>query len=230
MADWSAETQQVVEMAGVSRPYGHGELEGIYDRFARSYWLSSWLNDRLLGVPRRRRDLMARATGDVLDVACGTGENFRYLRGAASITAIDLSGEMLDRARRRAHELGMEVTLRRMPAESLDFPDGTFDTVVSALSTCTFPEPITALREMKRVASDQGRILLLEHGRSSRPRLARFQDKRADRHYAPAGCRWNQDPIELVRAAGLPVLAHRRSFFGVLHAVEAAPAGNGRPS
>lgn len=216
-----------MKMAGVSEPYSHAQLEGIYDRFARSYWLSSWINDRLLGAQRRRKDLMARAGGNVLDVACGTGENFRYLQGVASITAIDLSREMLEKARRRAHRIGMEVALRRMPAESLDFPDGTFDTVVSALSTCTFPEPVAALLEMARVATDEGRILLLEHGRSSRPWLARFQDNRADRHYAPAGCRWNQDPIKLVRAAGLPVLAHRRSLFGVLHAIEAAPAGNG---
>ena len=63
-----------------------------------------------------------------------------------------------------------------MDAEHLAFKDGSFDTVVSTLGTCTFPDPVEALREMRRVCRPGGTVLLLEHGRSNRAaprRLAR---------------------------------------------------------
>ena len=130
---------------------------------------------------------------------------------------------MLDIARHKAGQLGLSADLRVMDAQQLEFEDGSFDGVVSALSTCTFPDPVTALREMGRVVKPGGRILLFEHGRSSWRLLGRYQDRTAHRHFELAGCRWNQEPLDLVRAAGLTVTAHRRSFFGVFHAIEAQP-------
>ncbi|NIN33964.1 MAG: methyltransferase domain-containing protein, partial [Gammaproteobacteria bacterium] len=95
------------------------------------------------------------------------------------------------------------VDLHVMDAESLTFADNSFDTVVSALSTCTFPDPIAALREMNRVCKPTGQILLVEHGRSSLRPLAHYQDRNAHAHYEKsAGCRWNQEPDQLVMAAG----------------------------
>jgi ubiquinone/menaquinone biosynthesis C-methylase UbiE len=110
-----------------------------------------------------------------------------------------------------------------MDAESLAFPDHTFDTVVSSLTVCTFADPVAALREMARVCRADGRILLLEHGRSDREWLGRWQDRRADRHAKALGCRWNREALELIRQAGLAVIAARRVFFGIFHVVEAKP-------
>ena len=110
-----------------------------------------------------------------------------------------------------------------MDAESLAFPSHTFDTVVSALTVCTFANPVAALREMARVCRADGRLLLLEHGRSDREWLGRWQDRRADRHAKTLGCRWNREPLELVRQAGLGVIAARRVFFGIFHVLEVKP-------
>ncbi len=132
---------------------------------------------------------------------------------------------MVEQARRRAGRLGMEVDVRVMAAEDLDFADGTFDAVTSALSTCTFPDPVGALREMGRVAKAGGRVLLFEHGRSSSGWLARFQERRAEKHYRSAGCRWTQEPDLLVAEAGLRVVEERGAFFGVFRAIQADAAG-----
>jgi ubiquinone/menaquinone biosynthesis C-methylase UbiE len=113
-----------------------------------------------------------------------------------------------------------------LDAEQLEFPDGSFDTVVSTLSTCTFPNPVKALREMKRVCQPDGLILLLEHGHSNFPWLARFQDRHEYQHYQEhAGCRWNQDSLDLVQSAGIRVLNSKRSILGMFHSIEAAPLG-----
>jgi ubiquinone/menaquinone biosynthesis C-methylase UbiE len=110
-----------------------------------------------------------------------------------------------------------------MDAQKLEFPDASFDTVTSALSTCTFPDPIQALQEMKRVCRTDGLILLLEHGHSRLPWLANFQDRNVLKHYhRHAGCRWNQDPLDLVKAAGLIVRSSKRFGLGMFHAITAA--------
>lgn len=199
------------------------DIQNKYDEFASKYNLEEWINNHIFGVKRLRRQLFGQAGGKVLDVAAGIGGNFPYLPQQSEITAIDLSPGMLDKARVRAKELGLKVTFQVMDAEALDFPDDTFDTVISSLSTCTFPDPIGALREMARVVKPDGQILLLEHGRSSWKLLGWHQDRTAHSHYAAAGCRWNQEPLELIQSAGLSVVKAQRHLAGVFHAIEARP-------
>lgn len=199
---------------------GTGEIRRAYDEFAPNYRRYAWFENTLLGLNRQRRRLMGRASGAILDVACGTGENFTYLPAASRITAVDLSPGMVAQAERRAHELGRPIQTLTMDASALQFPDDSFDTVVSALATCTFPDPIAALKEMERVCKPDGRILLLEHGRSRVDWIGRYQDRRAHSHFQAAGCRWNQEPVGIVKAAGLEILSANRSFFGVFHTME----------
>jgi ubiquinone/menaquinone biosynthesis C-methylase UbiE len=108
-------------------------------------------------------------------------------------------------------------------AQTLPFRDKSFDTVVSSLSTCTFPDPVAALKEMARVCRPTGKILLLEHGRSDRERLGCWQDRHADQFAKPLGCNWNREPLELTKDAGLKVVRGRRTFFGIFHQIEAVP-------
>jgi ubiquinone/menaquinone biosynthesis C-methylase UbiE len=110
-----------------------------------------------------------------------------------------------------------------MDGEDLPFSAHRFDTVVDTLNLCTYPDPLRALREMARVRRPDGRILLLEHGRSSCPGLGRWQDRRAEAHAQRLGCRWNREPLELVRQAGLDVVEAERFFFGIFHCIAAAP-------
>jgi ubiquinone/menaquinone biosynthesis C-methylase UbiE len=207
--------------ASEGRPMSLDEIRAVYSEQADTLDRMAWL-DRLL-VGRYRRRLFAKATGRVLDVACGMGTNSGYLPETVEYVGIDISPEMLAKAERRFDELERGDTLREMDAQALEFPDGTFDTVISSLSTCTFPEPVTALREMSRVCKPDGRILLLEHGRSDIGPIAHFQNWRADAHYEKHGCRWNQEPEEVVSRAGLPILATDSRLLGILTTIEAQP-------
>jgi len=117
----------------------------------------------------------------------------------------------------------MNISFLVADARALPFSDHSFDTVVSSLSTCTFPNPVAALGEMARVCKPSGRVLLLEHGRSNKEWLGRFQDRHADQFAKPLGCHWNREPLELMRTAGLRLVAARRVFFGIFHTIEAQP-------
>jgi ubiquinone/menaquinone biosynthesis C-methylase UbiE len=164
------------------------------------------------------------STGKILEVACGTGQNFLLFAPHSEITAVDLSPNMLEVARANATKHGLNVNLAVRDAEKLEFPDGFFDTVVSTLSTCTFPNPIKALQEIQRVCRPNGLILLLEHGHSNLPFLANYQDRHECQHYEDhAGCRWNQDPLDLVQSASIKVLKSKRNILGMFHSIEATP-------
>jgi ubiquinone/menaquinone biosynthesis C-methylase UbiE len=128
---------------------------------------------------------------------------------------------MLNIAQKRAAKLSMNVSFSLTDAGALPFSNETFDTVVSSLSTCTFPDPVAALKEMARVCRPEGKVLLLEHGRSDRERLARWQDRHADQFAKPLGCHWNREPLAMMRKAGLMVNREQRFFFGIFHQIEA---------
>lgn len=202
--------------------YTSDQIREKYARAARWFDLAEKPQE-FLGMARLRRDLLRRARGEVLEVAVGTGSNLRHYPPGCSITAVDLSPEMLEVARRKAERLGLLISLVEANAEALPFENESFDTVASSLSLCTFPDPVRALHEMARVCRADGRILLLEHGRSDREWLGRFQDRREDAHAKKLGCHWNREPRQLVEEAGLRVSSARRSFFGIFHRIEAAP-------
>lgn len=177
---------------------------------------------RLL-TARHRHSLFEQASGRVLDVACGTGTNRQYLPESTEYVGIDISPEMLVRAESRFEELERDETLLEMDAENLEFEDDSFETVISSMSTCMFPSPVTALDEMGRVCEPDGQVLLLEHGRSDNSVLARLQDWRADARYQKMGCQWNQEPLDIVTKSGLAVRESDSSLLGLITAIEAQP-------
>lgn len=198
------------------------EIARKYDRFARWYDLIEGIPD-LIWIRKMRKRLLHSAAGQVLEVAVGTGKNLPHYPRSYKIIAVELSNGMLQRARQRAMDLGISVSFVLADSAALPFSRGVFDTVVSTLTTCTFPNPESALREMGRVCKPEGRILLIEHGRSDREWLARWQDRRDEAHAKQLGCHWNREPLRLAQQAGLKVAAARRSFFGMFHEIEAEP-------
>jgi len=198
------------------------EISEKYNRFARWYDLVEGIPD-LFGVRELRRRLLSNLTGEVLEVAVGTGKNLRYYPASCRITAVDVSSEMLNMAQNRAAKLSKAIAFLLADAETLPFSDQSFDTVVSSLSTCTYSNPVSALQEMARVCKSTGRVFLLEHGRSDRNMLGRWQDRHEDSFAMRLGCHWNREPLELVRRAGLKICSSRRVFFGVFHQIEATP-------
>jgi ubiquinone/menaquinone biosynthesis C-methylase UbiE len=185
--------------------------------------LARWQRLDRLFAGRYRRRQFSDANGRVLDVACGTGQNFRYLSSSSEVVGIDISGEMLAHARTELDRLDLDGTVHQMDAQALDFDDDSFDTVISSFSTCTFPDPIAVLHEMERVCTPDGEILLLEHRHSDAAPLAWLQDWRAESHYEKNGCRLNHDPLKTVEQADLNVENTSTAFFGLISAIEITP-------
>jgi ubiquinone/menaquinone biosynthesis C-methylase UbiE len=164
-----------------------------------------------LGLWKLRRKTLRDAEGRVLEVGVGTGLNFRHYEKVTELIGIDPDPGLLARARRRARDLRFPVHLEAGDAQALPFPDASFDTVVATLVFCTVPDALKGLREMRRVLRPGGRVYLLEHVRSERPRMARFQDL-----ITPAwrrmmgGCHLNRETHRTVREAGFEIDEEKR--------------------
>ncbi len=151
-------------------PDRNDAVASTYRRIAPLYDLVDlpfeWLRYRPL-----RRTLAGGATGRVLEAGVGTGRNLAWYAAAASVTGVELSPAMLERARPRARAAPCPVHLQQGDITALPFEDGAFDTVVSSFVLCVLPESLrdAALAEMARVCAPDGRIRLLEYQRSRRP-------------------------------------------------------------
>jgi phosphatidylethanolamine/phosphatidyl-N-methylethanolamine N-methyltransferase len=103
----------------------------------------------------------------VLEVGVGTGINAALYPTDCSVTGIDLSSSMLEKARERVARKGVRnVRLLQMDAANVKFADDTFDIVYAPYVISVVPDPVAVAREMRRVCRPGGRIVILNHFRS----------------------------------------------------------------
>ena len=210
---------------GVDR--GEPVMSGETERVRRIYDESAGRYDRQIGFFERllfgggREWVCSQARGEVLEVAVGTGRNLPFYPKEVRLTGVELSPAMLEVARARAQELGVEADLRVADAQALPFPDEAFDTVVMTLSLCTIPDDRQAVAEASRVLKTDGHLLLLEHVRSPvlpvravqrvlDPLFARFQADHLLR-----------EPLDHLQDASLEVERLERSKWGIVERVSA---------
>ncbi len=125
---------------------------------------------------RFHRALGERATGVILDVACGPGVvTAAVAQEAGTVIGLDATEEMLARARDRARDLP-HVSFQAGDAEALPFEDAHFDGVVTRLSLHHFETPANALAEMFRVLKPGGRAVIVDVTADPNPAKSELQN------------------------------------------------------
>jgi ubiquinone/menaquinone biosynthesis C-methylase UbiE len=168
--------------------------------------------DRLMASTERagladiRAQLLADASGHVLEVGAGTGHNLPHYGSAVrTLTLTEPDPSMLHRLQRTADSAGRSSTVLRAPAEDLPFDDASFDTVVSTLVLCGVEDQPRAAREIRRVLRPGGRLLLVEHVRSDDEALARRQDRMNWFCRLFAGCDCNRPTQQTLQRSGFAI-------------------------
>lgn len=155
-----------------------------------------------------RADWIPHARGDVLEVGIGSGLNLRfYSKEVRRIYGVDPSLELQKLALQRTagHAIDVEF-LSQSAEETLPLPDQSVDTVVVTWTLCSIADPSRALRQMKRVLKPSGRLIFIEHGRSSETRVAAWQDRLTPvwKHIG-GGCHLNRKVDALIAEAGFAI-------------------------
>jgi ubiquinone/menaquinone biosynthesis C-methylase UbiE len=187
-----------------------------YAREAQKYDLEMDFWERRLLGSGHRSWACSRAVGDTLEVAIGTGLNLPYYSPDVRLIGIDLTHEMLAKAEIRARSIGREIDLREADAHDLPFTEASFDTVVCTYAMCSVRDEVRVIAEMKRVLRPGGRLILVDHIRSSvKPlywlqRVWEFIPSRTKDEW------WTRRPLIHVIAAGFEMEARDRMRAGVL--------------
>jgi ubiquinone/menaquinone biosynthesis C-methylase UbiE len=166
-----------------------------------------WLNDRLASDPvleEIRAGALAGARGRVVEIGFGSGLNLRhYPRAVRSVVAVEPNLGMHARAAPRISDSHIPVDVVVGTAENLFLPDGEFDTAVSVLTLCSVTDPARVLSELRRVLREDGRLLVMEHGLSRDPGVARWQNRlNRIQNVMACGCNLNRSIATIVESHG----------------------------
>jgi SAM-dependent methyltransferase len=197
------------------RSRGNELRRAAYKEDAATYDREAAFVERWFFGSHHRSWACSKATGTTLEVAVGTGLNLPLYPAAAAVTGIDLTPEMLALARLRAAELGRPVELVLGDAQELPFADATFDTVVSTYAMCSVPDLVQSIGEMRRVLKPRGRLILLDHIRSSVRPIFWIQ-RLMERSPKRTGGELTRRPLLQVEAAGFQIEASDRSRGGMI--------------
>jgi ubiquinone/menaquinone biosynthesis C-methylase UbiE len=178
---------------------------GLYRRFVLPRILDLVMRNGDLTA--HRAQLIRQASGTVLEVGIGSGLNLPFYSPAVTrLWGVDPSAELLAMARRKLDRLSFPVELVCQTAERLPLESGSTDTVVTTWVLCSIPDPLAALREMKRVLRPGGQLLFVEHGASPDVAVQRWQRwlnplwKRIS-----GGCNLDRHVEHLIRSAGFDI-------------------------
>jgi ubiquinone/menaquinone biosynthesis C-methylase UbiE len=165
-------------------------------------------------LTKYRRAVVAAAHGRVLEIGVGSGLNFSlYGEQVERVYGIDPSPRLLAIARRRAMASLVPVELFLGSATAIPLEDNAVDAVVMTWTLCSIPDPLAALREIRRVLKPGGNLCFVEHGLSPESNIERWQ------HWVTptwrriaGGCHLDRKIDDLIRLAGFDLTSLRVEY------------------
>lgn len=155
-----------------------------------------------LALHKFRKDSVAAASGDVLELGAGTGVNFKYynLQEVESLSVLDLK---ISDSVRKASEKFANIKLIEGNAEELPFPDDSFDTIVFTLVFCSVDNPKRGLAEVQRVLKESGKIIFIEHVKPESKNVKAIAEKANSAWNSFSnGCNINRETLQTIKEAG----------------------------
>ena len=150
-------------------------VAGVYEKLASVYDLAFGPTLQP-GRVRAIRQMALQPAERVLEVGVGTGINLSLYPRGCTVTGIDFSSSMLEKARERVSRMGLNsLRLLQMDAADLKFSDNAFDVVYAPYLISVVPDPVKVACEMRRVCRPGGRIIFLNHFLSANAVVSRVE-------------------------------------------------------
>lgn len=156
-------------------------------------------------IRKQRMKVIPQAEGNVLEIGIGTGLNMPFYDPSRVklIVGVDPGLRMHKLALKRSLQAGLDVKLIGLSAERIPVEDASFDSVVCTYTLCTIPDPLIALKEMRRALKPGGKLLFSEHGKSPDANVLKWQTRLQPYWKKVAGgCMLDRDIPALLEEAG----------------------------
>jgi ubiquinone/menaquinone biosynthesis C-methylase UbiE len=196
----------------------------VMDESTKRKWdFSSSFYDLLAYGPERRwapdkRELFANMHGKVLFVAMGTGQDIPFFPPGRDIVGIDISPRMLAKAKTRAARYAGSLDLRVMDIHELEFPDHSFDQVVTSCTLCSVPNPVAGLTALRRVLKAGGILYMFEHTGSHIFPFNLMLELMTPL-WKPIGPEMNRDTVGNVEKAGFEIQQVKTVYLDVVKTI-----------
>src|SRR5215472_14666443 len=148
---------------------------GLYSRYVLPRIIDLAMGNR--DTRRLRAESIPQARGEVLEIGIGSGRNLEfYTRDVQHVYGVDPSLELQKIARERRGSVNVEFVAQSAELR-LPFKDASIDTAVTTWTLCSIPNPVDALREVRRVLRPDAKLIFIEHGYSPDVRTAAWQQR-----------------------------------------------------
>lgn len=188
-----------------------------YDRVAKLYDTLAFFVEWF--ISKHRKEILRSVEGQILEVGVGTGNSFKDYPSYNRIVAIDASSEMLWRAAKKLKRYEGDLELLLADIAYLPFKDEVFDTMFTSLVLCSVANPVRSLKDMKRVAKENSRLLMVEHVKSKNKFLGYLME-RLNPFLSPLD-NINRDTVENLKEAGWAVKQERNLAYDIFKAIVA---------
>lgn len=159
-------------------------------------------------IDKQRAKVVPFAKGEVLEIGIGSGLNLPHYDSAhvTSVTGVDPDDHIWARSQARRNDAAFPVHRIGLSGEDIPMETDQVDTVVVTYTLCTIPDPVKALKEMRRILKPGGEILFTEHGLAPTQNISKWQ-KRIDPIWSKiaGGCHSGRDIPALFKEAGLKI-------------------------
>ncbi len=184
-----------------------GAITNLYGRFFARVYDKLMASTEEAMMRQTRAELLAGASGRVLELGAGTGLNVEHYTGnVTELVLCEPEAPMAKQLRHRVSQANVPARVVEAPGEQLPFGDNEFDTVVSTLVLCTVIDPEQTVAEVARVLKPGGKLLFAEHVRSESPRLAKWQDRmHGINKFIGHGCNCNRETAKTISASPLAI-------------------------
>jgi ubiquinone/menaquinone biosynthesis C-methylase UbiE len=163
-----------------------------------------------------RREVLADASGVVLEIGVGPGYNLALYTNVTKLYALEPSQELVDIAKGRAQNLSFPVEFLTAGAEKIPLADSSVDTVVSTWVMCSVNDPAKVLKEIRRVLKPEGKFVFVEHGASHNGFWHTIQRilTPITKHFT-GNCHYDRKMVTLIEGAGFTIqnLSHPKEKF-----------------
>lgn len=156
---------------------------------------------------RVRAEVCAPLDGEIVEIGFGTGLNLPHIPNAVTrLLAVDPLESGPGLARERLAASSAPVEFIGLDGQRIPLADDSVDAALCTWTLCSIPDPVVAVRELKRVVRPGGTLHFVEHGASPDAKVRRWQDRlNGVQRRLACGCNLNRDIGAIVEAGGFEI-------------------------